>query len=100
MNSKFYQHFLLSSLALRIITSVWPKKNRCNVLSKHRFASLCISNIYFNLKDKFLLLQHMKMAENIMKCGKYAKIRLKMLKNRLDKDNGARIRLGTILKTA
>ena len=32
-------------------------KNRCNISGKHCFRSLCISNLYFNSKDKFLFVQ-------------------------------------------
>ena len=53
-------------------------KTQCNVFSKHCFKSLCISNIFFNMKDKFLICSALG---NIVKWGKYAKIRLKMLKN-------------------
>ena len=71
INSKFYQHLTLHAI---IIKPRMAGENRCNISSKHCFRSLCISNLYFNLKDQFLF------AQNIEQCGKYAKTHVKMLK--------------------
>ena len=59
MNFKFYQH-----LTLHVITPVWSEKNRCNISSKHCSKSLCINNLYFNLKDNFLFVGHRKISWN------------------------------------
>ena len=47
------------------------RKSRCNISNWHCFRSLCITNLYFNLKGKFLFVQHRKISWNGESMQKY-----------------------------
>ena len=50
---KFYWH-----LPLHVITPVWLEKTD----AAYCFRSFCTSNLYFNLKVKFIFVQHRKIS--------------------------------------
>ena len=56
-------------------------KDRCNISSKHCFRSVCIINLFFNFKDRFLLVQHGTILCNGKSMQKSCEGLRKMFKN-------------------